>query len=240
MIGLLAKKIGMTQIFDEEGRQVPVTLLEVGPCKVTEVKTKEKHGYQGVQLAFDECKEKVLNKAKVGHLKKAGAGLKRYVREIRTTETEGLKVGGELHVDNFQVGDFVDVEGTSIGRGFQGVVKRHHFKGALTQGRGDMQGREPGSIGASSFPSRVIKGMKMGGHMGNSRITVQNLKVVKVDGSNNLLAVKGSVPGFEGRFLIVRTALKRGAKRKWKVQGGEKPAEGSPEQTPAEKSEAKS
>lgn len=225
MIGLLAKKIGMTQIFDEDGRQVPVTLLQVGPCKVTDVKTSEKHGYQGVQLAFDACKEKVLNKAKLGHLKNANAGSMRYVREIRTAEVDGLKIGSEVRVDNFQIGDFVDVVGTSIGRGFQGTVKRHNFKGALTMGRGDMQGREPGSIGSSSFPSRVFKGMKMSGHMGDARTTVQNLKVVKVDESNNILAVKGSVPGFEGRFLIVRTALKRGVKRKWKVQGS---AESSP------------
>lgn len=233
MIGLLAKKIGMTQVFDEEGRQIPVTLLEVGPCKVTELKTSDKHGYQGVQLAFDACKEKVLNKAKLGHLKNSGAGAMRYIREIRTAEVDGLKVGSEVRVDNFQVGDFVDVVGTSIGRGFQGVIKRHHFKGALTMGRGDMQGREPGSIGSSSFPSRVFKGMKMGGHMGDARTTVQNLKVVKVDESNNILAVKGSVPGFEGRFLIVRTALKRGAKRKWKVQGSASaPAENSAAENP--------
>ncbi len=225
MIGLLGKKIGMTQIFDEDGRQIPVTLLQVGPCKVTDVKTSEKHGYQGIQLAFDACREKVLNKPKLGHLKKANAGSLRHVREIRTNQVEGLKIGAEVCVDNFQVGDFVDVIGTSIGRGFQGTVKRHNFKGALTMGRGDMQGREPGSIGSSSFPSRVFKGMKMSGHMGDARTTVQNLKVVKIDQSNHILAVKGSVPGFEGRFLIVRESLKRGAKRKWKVQGS---AEGAP------------
>lgn len=227
MIGLLAKKVGMTQLFDEQGEQVPVTVLEVGPCKVSDVKSKAKHGYSAVQLAFDACKEKVLNKPKVGHLKKAGLETLRYIREIRTEETEGLKVGTELRVDNFQAGDWVDVEGTSIGHGFQGVVKRHHFKGAQTFSHGDMSRRRPGSIGASSFPSRVMKGMRMHGQMGNKKITVQNLKVVKVDEANNLLLIKGSVPGFEGRYLIVRTALKKGAKRKWKVQGN------SPEQAPA-------
>lgn len=236
MIGLLGKKIGMTQVFNAEGAQVPVTLLQVGPCKVTDVKTKEKHGYQGVQLAFDECKEKALNVPKNGQFKKAGLSPMRYVKEIRTEEVEGLKVGAELGAGNFQVGDFVDVQGTSIGRGFQGVVKRHHFKGALTFSHGDMSRRRPGSIGASSFPSRVVKGMRMAGQMGNKTITVQNLKVVKVDEENNLLAVEGSVPGFEGRYIIVKSALKRGPKgRKWKVQGQkaespETPAAKNPEE----------
>ncbi len=199
-------------------------------------------GYLGVQLAYDDCKEKHTSKPKAGQFKKAGVSPKRFVKEIRTTEVEGLTIGAEVGAGNFQIGDFVDVTGTSIGHGFQGVVKRHHFKGALTMGHGDMSGRRPGSIGASSFPSRVVKGMRMGGQMGNTRITVQNLKVVKVDEANNLLAVEGSVPGFEGRYLIVRTALKRGPKggRKWKVQGGKaaKPAEISPE-APAEKPEEK-
>ena len=219
MIGLLGKKIGMTQIFDAEGKQISVTLLQVGPCKVTDVKTKEKHGYQSVQLAFDGCKEKNLNAPKNGKFKKLNLSPMRFVKEIRTQELEGLKAGVELGAGNFQVGDYVDIQGTSIGKGFQGVVKRHHFKGALTMGHGDMSGRRPGSIGASSFPSRVVKGMRMGGHMGNRIVTTQNLKVVKVDEENNLLAVEGSVPGFEGRYVVVKSALKRGPKgRKWKVQ----------------------
>ena len=134
---------------------------------------------------------------------------------------EGLQVGQRIGVDNFQVGDFVDVEGTSIGKGFQGVVKRHHFKGSASKSHGSMFGRVPGSIGASSFPSRVVKGMRAAGHMGAQRTTVQNLKVVKVDDANNLLVLKGSVPGVEGRCLMVRTALKKGAERKWKVQGSQ-------------------
>lgn len=228
MIGLLGKKIGMTQLFDEQGQQVPVTVLEVGPCKVMDVKNVNKHGYVAVQLAFDSCKETDLNKPKLGQFKKRGFESLRFTREIRTKEVDGLKVGDELLADNFQTGDFVDVEGTSIGRGFQGVVKRHHFKGAQTFSHGDMSRRRPGSIGASSFPSRVVKGMRMHGQMGNKKITVQNLKVVKVDEANNLLLVKGSVPGFEGRYLVVRTALKRGTARKWKVKAGN-----SPEQSPA-------
>lgn len=231
MIGLLGKKIGMTQLFDAEGKQIPVTLVEVGPCMVTDVKTKEQHGYVGVQLAFGACKEKKLNAPQKGQFKKAGVSPMDFVKEIRTEEVEGLKVGSEVGAGSFQVGDYVDVEGTSIGRGFQGVIKRHHFKGAQTFSHGDMSRRRPGSIGASSFPSRVIKGMKMGGQMGNKKITVQNLKVVKVDEANNLLAIEGSVPGFEGRYLIVRSALKRGTKgRKWKVQGQ---TAVSPEQAPA-------
>lgn len=215
----------MTQIFDEQGRRIPVTLLEVGPCWVTSIQSKERNGYQSVQLAFDTCKDKNLTKAKKGHLQKTHAPALRFMREIRTTDVEGLVEGQQVKVDNFEAGDVVDIVGTSIGKGFQGVVKRHHFKGALTLGHGDMSGRRPGSIGASSFPSRVVKGMRMGGHMGSERITVHNVKVVKVDQENNLLMVKGPVPGFEGGYLVVRTALKKGPRRKWKVTSEAKPAE---------------
>lgn len=249
MIGLLGKKIGMTQVFDKEGRQIGVTAIEVGPCFVTDVKTPEKHGYKAVQLAFGSVREKRQSKAKLGHLKKAKAPSLRFVREIRTEETEGLAVGQQLGASNFEVGDFVDIQGTSIGKGFQGVVKRHHFKGALTMGHGDMSRRRPGSIGASSFPSRVVKGMRMGGHMGSDEVTVQNLKVIKVDNENNVICVNGSVPGAEGTFCVVRASLKRGARRKWKVPASSTSAEGgsasSGKETPAqekksEDSEAKS
>lgn len=219
MIGLLGQKIGMTQVFDKEGRQVPVTVLEVGPCYVTDLRTKDKHQYSAVQLGFGPTKEKSLNRPKLGHLKKAKLSPLRFLREIRTEDLEGLQVGRELRVDNFEVGDRVDVEGISIGRGFQGVVKRHHFKGSASKSHGSMFGRVPGSIGASSFPSRVVKGMRAAGHMGDHRATIQNLKVVKVDRENNLLAVKGSVPGVEGKYLVIRTALKRPVQRKWKVEG---------------------
>lgn len=207
----------MTQLFDEEGRQIPVTVLEMGPCVVTQVKTKAKDGYNAVQLGFGEKKEKRTSKPLQGQFKKAGVSPKRFIREIRTDELEGIEAGKELKADQFEVGDYVDIEGISIGRGFQGVVKRHHFKGG-PKSHGSMFGRVAGSIGASSFPSRVVKGMRMPGQMGNSRVTVQNLKVVKVDLENNLLVVKGPVPGTEDRFLVVRTALKRGKTKKWKVE----------------------
>ena len=215
-LGLLGKKLGMAQVFDEEGRQVPVTVVEVGPCYVTALRTQDKNGYSAVQIAFDPAKEKRVNRPRLGQFKAAKVPALRLVREIRTNDLEGLEVGQKLTVENFEVGDFVDVEGTSIGHGFQGVVKRHHFKGAQTFSHGDMSRRRPGSIGASSFPSRVVKGMKMHGQMGNTHITVQNLKIVKIDQENNLLVVKGSVPGTEGGYLMVKTALKRGASRKWK------------------------
>lgn len=246
-IGLLGKKLGMTQIFDEEGRQVPVTVLQVGPCYVTGVRDPKKDGYAAVQLAFDPVREKRSNKAKLGHLKKAKAPSVRLIKEIRTKEIEGLAIGNTVGASNFEAGDFVDVEGTCIGHGFQGVVKRHHFKGDASMGHGSMFGRVPGSIGASSFPSRVVKGMRAAGHMGNDKATVHNLKVVKVDGGNNLLLVKGSVPGAENGYLVVRTSLKRGTKRKWKVEGSSKeaaPAKGgeatSQEESKPEASEAKS
>jgi large subunit ribosomal protein L3 len=233
MIGLLGKKVGMTQIFDKEGRQIGVTVLEVGPCHVTDIRSKEKNGYAAVQLAFGQAKEKRTPKAKLGHLKKANAPALRFIREIRTEEAEGLKVGQVLGASNFEAGEYVDVEGTSIGKGFQGVVKRHKFKGALTMSHGDMSGRRPGSIGASSFPSRVVKGMRGPGHMGAERVTTQNLKIVKVDSANNLLLVSGSVPGVEGGFLVVRTSLKRGTQRKWKTDSAAAAKE-APSQEPKE------
>ncbi len=233
MIGLLGKKVGMTQVFDSEGRQIPVTVLEVGPCHVTELRTQEKDGYTAVQIGFGVAKEKRLNKAKVGHLKKAGVPMLRFLREIRTPDIEGLAVGKQIGVDNFEVGDFVDVEGVSIGKGFQGVVKRHHFKGGASKSHGSMFGRVPGSIGASSFPSRVVKGMRAAGRMGHTPVTVQNLKVVKVDKENGLLALKGSVPGVEEGYVVIRTALKRGKTRKWKIEGAQAPA-GSPEESTKE------
>ncbi len=237
-IGLIGKKLGMTQLFDDEGRRVPVTVLEVGPCHVTDLCTQEKHGYNAVQLGFGPAKEKRVNRAKKGHLKKSGAPALRFLREIRTEEIKGLAVGQKLKVDNFEVGDFVDVEATSVGRGFQGVVKRHHFKGGASKGHGSMFGRVPGSIGASSFPSRVVKGMRAAGHMGNAQTTIQNLRVVKVDQENNLLVVRGSVPGFEGECLLVRTALKRGKPRQWKVPNAAE--ESSKVASPAEEAKPES
>lgn len=228
MIGLLGRKVGMTQLFDEEGMQFPVTVLEVGPCIITQLKTKEKDGYNAVQLGFVDKQEKRTTKALQGHFKKAGTSPKRYVREIRTDKLEGLAVGKILKVDHFEAGEYVDVQGTSIGRGFQGVVKRHKFTGG-PKSHGSMFGRVAGSIGASSFPSRVVKGMRMPGQMGNQNVTIQNLKVVKVDPENNLLVVRGGVPGVETGLLLIHSALKRGKKDKtWKVEQKEKAEQPQP------------
>lgn len=223
MIGLLGKKVGMTQLFDEEGRQISVTVVEVGPCKVTSIRTKEKDGYSAVQLGFDPAK-KNISKPLQGQFKKSGIAPVKYMREIRTEDIENLKIGTELLADNFQAGDWVDVEGISIGKGFQGVVKRHHFKGGY-KAHGTKMGREPGSIGASAFPSRVIKGLRMPGHLGNHRVTTQNLKVMKVDAKNHLLAIQGAVPGVEGSYVVIRSALKKGASQKWKVTPADKTSE---------------
>ena len=217
MIGLLAKKIGMTQIFDQDGNPLAVTVLQAGPCTITQVKTQEKDGYTAVQLGFQNKKENRTPKPLIGHFKKAKTVPKQFVREIRTESVEGLEVGKELKVDQFEVGEFVDVEGISIGKGFQGVVKRHHFKGGA-KSHGSMFGRVAGSIGASSFPSRVVKGMRMPGQMGSQQVTVQNLKVVQVDVENNLLAVSGPVPGTETGCLVIRTSLKRGKAKPWKLE----------------------
>lgn len=233
MIGLLGRKVGMTQLFDEEGRETPVTILQVGPCVILGVKTKARDGYDAVQLGFGERKESRTPRSVAGQFKKAGVPPKRFVREVRTNELAGLEVGKELKVDQFEVGDYVDVEGVSIGKGFQGVVKRHHFRGG-PKSHGSMFGRVAGSIGASSFPSRVVKGMRMPGQMGNQQVTLQNLQVMKVDSENHLLAVKGAVPGTEAGYLVIRTALKKGKARKWKV---EKQAEKAPEPEKAEKPE---
>lgn len=218
MIGLLGKKIGMTQIFDHDGNRVPVTILEVGPCIILQIKKKETDGYQAVQLAFDSKRESRTTKAELGHFKKYNGTPKQFVREIRTENLEGLEAGKELHVNNFAVGDYVDVIGTSIGKGFQGVVKRHRFKGG-ERGHGSMFGRVAGSIGASSFPSRVVKGMRMPGQMGNERVTVQKLHVERIDLENHLMAVHGAVPGPENGYVIIQEAVKKKRPRKWRFPG---------------------
>lgn len=246
MIGLLAKKVGMTQRFDGDGHQVPVTVLEAGPCTVTALRSKEKHGYSAVQLAFDQTKEARVTKARLGNFKKAGAGAMRFMREIRTEDVEGLVPGVQVKVDNFEAGDLVDVEGVSIGKGFQGVVKRLHYKGGASKSHGSMFGRVPGGIGSKAggvgCRKKVRKGKGLPGHMGVERVTVQNLKIVKIDKENNLLLVEGAVPGVEGGYLVVRSALKRVMVRKWKIEGAqtksgsETPAEDSAPQSSEKKS----
>ena len=205
MSGIIGKKVGMTSIFDENGKNIPVTVILAGPNYVTQVRTKEVDGYDAVQLGFDDKKEKNTPKALRGHFEKAGVSPKRRVVEFQDFEKE-VKFGDEIKVDDvFAEGEFVDVSGISKGKGFQGVVKRHGFAGVgqATHGQHNRL-RAPGSIGASSDPSRVFKGMRMAGHMGNEKVTVQNLKVMKVIPEKNLLIVKGSVPGHKNAYLIIK------------------------------------
>ena len=205
--GLIGRKVGMTQIFDEEGKVIPVTAIEVGPCTVTQIKTEEQDGYTAVQLGFGDVKERKLNKPELGHLSKNKLAPKKYLREFRLDSVEGMKVGDELKADVFAVGDKVDVQGTSKGKGFQGVIKRHgQSRGPM--GHGSMYHRRPGSMGSTSTPGRVFKGKKLPGHMGNTTVTIQNLKVVKVDTEKNAILVKGSVPGNKGVILKIKDAVK--------------------------------
>ena len=206
--GILGKKIGMTRIFTEDGVSVPVTVLETGPCTVQEVKVIEKDGYNAVQLGFCEAKEKRTKKPQLALLKSLGLKPKKFVREIRCEEVSDVKVGDEVTTLMFQEGDMVDVVGTSKGKGFQGGMKRHGWSGGGAS-HGSMSHRAPGSIGQSSYPSRVFKGMRMAGHMGSERVTTQNVKVIEVKEEENLLVVKGAVPGASGSYVIVKYAKKR-------------------------------
>ena len=204
MSGLIGKKIGMTSIFDENGKNIPCTVIEAGPCVVTQVRTSEVDGYEALQLGFDDKAEKRAIKAEAGHFKKAGVSPKKKVVEFQGFEGD-YKLGDTISVDHFEEGEFVDVSGTSKGKGFQGVVKRHGFAGVgqATHGQHNRL-RAPGSIGASSYPSRVFKGMRMAGRMGAERVTVQNLRVLKVVPEKNLLVVKGCVPGHKNAYVIIQ------------------------------------
>ncbi len=204
MSGLIGKKIGMTSLYDDNGKNIPCTVLELGPCMVTQVRTKAVDGYEAVQLGFDDKAEKQVVKAEAGHFKKANVSPKKKLVEFQNFEQE-LNLGDTITVDHFAEGDFVDVSGTSKGKGFQGVVKRHGFGGVgqATHGQHNRL-RAPGSIGAASYPARVFKGMRMAGQMGNSKVKVLNLKVVKVVPEKNLLVVKGCVPGHKNAYVIVQ------------------------------------
>ncbi len=205
MPGLIGKKIGMTSVFSADGKNIPCTVIEAGPCVVTQIRTVEKDGYAAVQLAYDEMSEKHASKALKGHFEKAGTTPKRKLVEFKADFAKELQLGDTVSVaDVFSETAFVDVVGTSKGKGFQGVVKRHGFAGVggTTHGQHNRL-RHPGSLGASSWPSRVFKGMRMAGQMGNERVTVQNLQVVKVMPEHNLIVVKGSVPGARGSYVIV-------------------------------------
>lgn len=204
MSGIIGKKIGMTSLFDESGKNIPCTVIQAGPCSVLQVRTIENDGYSAVQLGFDDKSEKNVGKALAGHFKKAGSTPKAKLVEFRNG-FENVSLGDEVKVNLFAEGEFVDVTGTSKGKGFQGVVKRHGFGGVMQATHGQHNRlRAPGSIGAGSDPSRVFKGMRMAGRMGGEQVTVQNLQVLKVDEEQNLLVVKGAVPGAKNSYVIIR------------------------------------
>ena len=204
---LIGKKVGMTQIFDEKGKVIPVTVIEAGPCVVAQVKTVESDGYNAVQLGFGDVKESKVNKPIKGHFTKSKLALKKHLREFRIDDVASVKVGDELKADVFAKGDKVDIQGTSKGKGFQGVIKRHgQSRGPM--GHGSMYHRRPGSMGPTSTPGRVFKGKKLPGRMGNNTITIQNLEVVSVDLDKNVILVKGSVPGANGAILKIKSSVK--------------------------------
>ena len=203
---IIGRKVGMTQIFDEKGNVIPVTVIEAGPCVVAQVKTTETDGYNSVQLGFGEVKEKHINKPEKGHFAKAGISNKKHLREFRVDSID-VKVGDEVKADVFTAGEKIDVQGTTKGKGFQGVIKRHgQSRGPM--GHGSMYHRRPGSMGSTSTPGRVFKGKKLPGHMGVQTVTIQNLDVVRVDLDKNVILVKGSVPGAKGSLLKLRATVK--------------------------------
>ena len=209
MTGILGKKLGMTSVFDEKGQSIPCTVIEAGPCTITQIKTIERDGYTALQVGFDDRPERSVNRPEAGHLKKAGSAPKRLTREFRGFDVSKFQLGGELRVDAvFAVGDKVSVAAKSKGRGFQGVVKRHHFGGGFrTHGQSDRE-RAPGSIGSSSYPSRVFKGMRMAGRMGGDRVTVKNLRVVNIIPESNIILIRGSVPGHNNTYVEIIKELR--------------------------------
>lgn len=205
--GIIGKKIGMTQIFDEKGNVIPVTVIEATPNIVAQVKTVETDGYNSIQLGYGEVKDKHINKPEKGHFAKAGLTAKKHLREFRVEDVENYKIGDEVKADIFEAGEKIDVQGTTKGKGFQGVIKRHgQHRGPM--GHGSMYHRRPGSMGSTSTPGRVFKGKKLPGHMGVETVTIQNLEVVKVDLDKNVILVKGSVPGAKGAVLKIKSSVK--------------------------------
>lgn len=206
--GLIGKKIGMTQLFDEKGKVIPVTVVEAGPCTVVQKKTVENDGYAAVQIGFGDVKVQRVNKPQAGHFKKADVAPKKVLREFRLEDTDSVNVGDVLKADTFAAGDRVDVVGTSKGKGTAGAIKRWNFSRLKeTHGTGPVA-RHAGSLGACSDPSRVFKGKKLAGHLGAERVTVQNLDIVKVDAENNLIAIKGAVPGPKGGIVVIKDTVK--------------------------------
>ncbi len=209
-IGILGKKLGMSQFFDDQGRAVPVTLIEAGPCRITQMKTSDTDGYSAVQIGFGETREKLVNKPLKGHLSKSGQDFLRYLKEYRVDDLEGLQLGASITVGNFEVGEKVDVSGDTMGRGFSGYQKRHGFsRGPMSHG--SKNHREPGSTGAGTTPGRIYPGKRMAGRYGGKKVTTRGLKILKVDNERNLLVVKGSVPGKPGSLLNIRPANRVGA-----------------------------
>jgi large subunit ribosomal protein L3 len=208
--GILGRKLGMTQVFDESNRIIPVTVIEAGPCRVVQLKSLERDGYRAVQLAFGDAKASRLTKAELGHLKLAGVDAKKYLAELRVDDLSGFEIGQLLQADMFAAGERVDITGISKGHGFAGVMKRHNFKGQGASHGTHKKHRAPGAIGACATPARVFKGMRMAGQMGNTRITTLNLEVVEGDAERNLLLIKGAVPGPAGGIVFVRNAVKVG------------------------------
>ena len=204
---IIGRKVGMTQIFDEKGVVIPVTVIEAGPCTVVQIKTADKDGYDAVQLGFGSVKESKINKPTKGHFSKGSVTPVKHLREFRIADTSSVKVGEEVKADVFEKGDYVDIQGTSKGKGFQGVIKRHgQSRGPM--GHGSMYHRRPGSMGPTSTPGRVFKGKKLPGHMGVDTVTIQNLEVVKVDLDKNAILVKGSIPGNKGSIVKIRSTVK--------------------------------
>ncbi len=204
-IGILGKKLGMSQFFDDKGRSIPVTLVEAGPCRITQIKNSATDGYSAVQIAFGSVREKLVNKPSQGHLSKSGEELLRYIREYRVDNLDEYKLGSKITVGNFEVGQKVDVSGTSMGRGFSGYQKRHGFsRGPMSHG--SKNHREPGSTGAGTTPGRIYPGKRMAGRYGGKKITTRGLLIIKVDSEHNLLVIKGSVPGKPGSLLNIRPA----------------------------------
>jgi len=211
-IGLLGKKLGMTQVFDENGNIIPVTVIQAGPCLVIQKKTEKTDGYNAIQFGFDEIKKvKNVNKPMIGHFKKANIAPLKFIKEFRVTEEEleSTEIGSQISVDIFQPGEYVDITGTSKGKGFAGVVKRHGFKGSPASRGTHEYFRHGGSIGQNMTPGRTMKGKKMPGHMGNEKVTVQNLKVIEVRGDTNILMIKGAIPGPTNGYVIVKKAVKK-------------------------------
>lgn len=210
MKGIIGKKLGMTQVFDPKGNVIPVTVIEAGPCYITQIRTADKDGYTAVQLGYGTAEPKRLTKGQLGHLQKKSLPALRILREfrLRDGDAQDLAEGSEIKVDVFEQGQKVDVIGTTKGRGWAGAIKRHGFhRQRRTHGQSDRE-RAPGSVGMCALPGRTIKGKKMAGHMGDERVTIQNLEVVRVDAENNLLAVRGSIPGARGGIVIIRTAVR--------------------------------